>query len=532
MFYRLAEEALKAELPPGWEMVMGEGEHEGVPFYYNEELNESVWEHPMDEHYREEFKRLKAEAQRRRRGQHQSPHRQPSRDRYRDDDDRYREEEDDRYREEEDRSPRRGGGYGDERGSPRRGDGYDERSYDGRSGGSPSRRAARDEFDDDDEHDRRRGYSKGRQEEEEEDRRRGYSRGREEDEEDDRRRGYSKGREEEEEEDRRRGYGERDRRREDSFDQTPARGGSHRSGSERGGGVQHPHDDVEVQDLESFDEEDFGHSHSHSQQHSPSKSIKSQRSRGREEEEERGGRGARGGLRAGDSLASEPSARRSNSPPADVRGSYYQEYDEFDDDRGRGQFSEVGRERSQYGRGGQPEEEDEEVEVYRQGQGTQWRQEGAEDEHRGAQKPARRGAGTQWRVGGSGEEEEEEDFVVDQARGKGLRGFAALGRRSDDGQEDEEDFNTPLPVEVRDRDKTAGRGLNMPTPKSSEVNLATYASPPRERGREEENQGAEVRMLEQRLASVTARAEQAEERLRRVEEGQRRALDDLRQVSI
>jgi hypothetical protein len=66
---RLAQESLEAELPEGWEMVMGEGEHEGVPFYYNEDLNESTWEHPLDEQYRQRYTALKAERDRRRGGE-------------------------------------------------------------------------------------------------------------------------------------------------------------------------------------------------------------------------------------------------------------------------------------------------------------------------------------------------------------------------------------------------------------------------------------------------------------------------------
>jgi len=41
-----------------------EGEHSGVPFYYNEELGESTWEHPLDQFYKEKFERLKAEKKR------------------------------------------------------------------------------------------------------------------------------------------------------------------------------------------------------------------------------------------------------------------------------------------------------------------------------------------------------------------------------------------------------------------------------------------------------------------------------------
>ena len=44
----LAEDALDAELPPGWEEAEAEGEHEGMVYYFNERTGESMWEHPLD----------------------------------------------------------------------------------------------------------------------------------------------------------------------------------------------------------------------------------------------------------------------------------------------------------------------------------------------------------------------------------------------------------------------------------------------------------------------------------------------------
>lgn len=58
---RLAKESLEADLPEGWEMeIMEEGEHAGTPYYFNEELGESMWEHPKDEFYRTKYLELKS----------------------------------------------------------------------------------------------------------------------------------------------------------------------------------------------------------------------------------------------------------------------------------------------------------------------------------------------------------------------------------------------------------------------------------------------------------------------------------------
>ena len=56
MLCSIAKKALTAPLPDGWEQ--GESE-DGTPYHYNPETGESIWEHPLDEHYRQEFKSAK-----------------------------------------------------------------------------------------------------------------------------------------------------------------------------------------------------------------------------------------------------------------------------------------------------------------------------------------------------------------------------------------------------------------------------------------------------------------------------------------
>ncbi|CAM9341411.1 unnamed protein product [Ectocarpus fasciculatus] len=56
----IAEEALNADVPEGWVTGEGEGEYEGLVYYYNEATGESTWDHPLDEYYRDKFKRKKA----------------------------------------------------------------------------------------------------------------------------------------------------------------------------------------------------------------------------------------------------------------------------------------------------------------------------------------------------------------------------------------------------------------------------------------------------------------------------------------
>ncbi|CAN0312878.1 unnamed protein product [Pylaiella littoralis] len=55
----IAEEALDADVPEGWVTGEGEGEYAGLVYYYNEATGESTWDHPLDEYYRDKFKRKK-----------------------------------------------------------------------------------------------------------------------------------------------------------------------------------------------------------------------------------------------------------------------------------------------------------------------------------------------------------------------------------------------------------------------------------------------------------------------------------------
>ena len=56
-FLYIAEEALTAPLPEGWEQGFAE---DGTPYHFNPTTKESLWEHPLDEHYRNMFRDLKA----------------------------------------------------------------------------------------------------------------------------------------------------------------------------------------------------------------------------------------------------------------------------------------------------------------------------------------------------------------------------------------------------------------------------------------------------------------------------------------
>ncbi|CAN0086933.1 unnamed protein product, partial [Scytosiphon promiscuus] len=56
----IAEEALNADVPEGWVTGEGEGEYEGLVYYYNEASGESTWDHPLDDFYREKFEKKKA----------------------------------------------------------------------------------------------------------------------------------------------------------------------------------------------------------------------------------------------------------------------------------------------------------------------------------------------------------------------------------------------------------------------------------------------------------------------------------------
>ncbi|KAG2853461.1 hypothetical protein PC119_g28514, partial [Phytophthora cactorum] len=54
----LVQEALLAELPADWEQ--GETE-DGTLYYFNSSTEESIWEHPLDAHYRELIQAKKEE---------------------------------------------------------------------------------------------------------------------------------------------------------------------------------------------------------------------------------------------------------------------------------------------------------------------------------------------------------------------------------------------------------------------------------------------------------------------------------------
>lgn len=46
----IAEEAFE-KLPSGWEFGIGEGEHAGIPYFYNEATGQSDWKHPLEDVY-------------------------------------------------------------------------------------------------------------------------------------------------------------------------------------------------------------------------------------------------------------------------------------------------------------------------------------------------------------------------------------------------------------------------------------------------------------------------------------------------
>lgn len=45
-------QALDADVPEGWITGEGEGEYEGLVYYYHEATGESTWDHPLDDYYR------------------------------------------------------------------------------------------------------------------------------------------------------------------------------------------------------------------------------------------------------------------------------------------------------------------------------------------------------------------------------------------------------------------------------------------------------------------------------------------------
>jgi hypothetical protein len=50
----IAKEALKAPIPPGWKLYQRK-DGTGDPFYFNAKSGQSLWDHPMDQHYKELF---------------------------------------------------------------------------------------------------------------------------------------------------------------------------------------------------------------------------------------------------------------------------------------------------------------------------------------------------------------------------------------------------------------------------------------------------------------------------------------------
>lgn len=43
---------MDADVPEGWVTGEGDGEYEGLVYYYNEATGESTWDHPLDDYYR------------------------------------------------------------------------------------------------------------------------------------------------------------------------------------------------------------------------------------------------------------------------------------------------------------------------------------------------------------------------------------------------------------------------------------------------------------------------------------------------
>lgn len=59
----IAKEALQAPIPPGWKLYQRK-DGTGEPFYFNLKTGESLWDHPLDAHYKELFKEEKAKKMR------------------------------------------------------------------------------------------------------------------------------------------------------------------------------------------------------------------------------------------------------------------------------------------------------------------------------------------------------------------------------------------------------------------------------------------------------------------------------------
>ena len=50
----IAKEALMAPIPDGWKLYQRK-DGSGEPFYFNQKTGESLWDHPLDKHYKELF---------------------------------------------------------------------------------------------------------------------------------------------------------------------------------------------------------------------------------------------------------------------------------------------------------------------------------------------------------------------------------------------------------------------------------------------------------------------------------------------
>ena len=62
----IAQDALSAKgLPKGWELGIGEGENEGIPYFFNTETEESVWNHPKEAIFLRKVKEEKEKDKRR-----------------------------------------------------------------------------------------------------------------------------------------------------------------------------------------------------------------------------------------------------------------------------------------------------------------------------------------------------------------------------------------------------------------------------------------------------------------------------------
>lgn len=54
----IAQEALKAPIPTGWKLYQKK-DGSGEPFYFNSKTGESLWDHPLDQHYKDMFEQEK-----------------------------------------------------------------------------------------------------------------------------------------------------------------------------------------------------------------------------------------------------------------------------------------------------------------------------------------------------------------------------------------------------------------------------------------------------------------------------------------